>query len=84
MTTDLMIQWHNVLLSVKKHVLAATLPDPYFKDMYFDELERKEATSEILNFLTPKLVIMNDEHIPEGTEENDQPKNIHKSNLTVE
>lgn len=65
--------------SVKKapHVLAATLLDPRFKDMYFDELERKEAASEILNFLTPKLVVMNGEHIPGGTEENDQHKADH-------
>ena len=51
--------------SIKKspHVLAATLLGPRFKDMYFDELERKAATSEILNFLPPKLVL-NDEPYP--------------------
>jgi len=44
--------------SVKKatHVLAATLLDPRFKDMYFNDLEKKEAMSEILKFLTPNVV----------------------------
>jgi len=44
--------------SVKKapHVLAATLLDPCFKDMYFEELEKNEAASEILKFLTPKAL----------------------------
>ena len=57
--------------SVKKapHVLAATLLDPRFKDMYFDELEKTDAISKILNFLTPKNV-MNDENVSGGTEEN--------------
>ena len=65
--------------SIKKspHVLASTLLDPRFKDMYFDELERKAATSEILNFLSPKHVVLNDETvgpIPGEAEEIDQHK----------